>query len=429
MAGGGPSSGVSKRPQRPVLPSHLAHAHAFAAIPTPGRQAAPKSTTSYFALPTPPAPLRSFTLPSTTDSAEGTEGATTSYPTSLSSRRDGESGDLRRGCGENKARATSKPEALDQTVARRTSKADSKAQSHSQSSASVAGSSQFASAVPHSTSRSGSPFISSPGAHSARSALSIAEMDCFFVQGSRSSAYSVRSSSNSSKYQSDHSAASISDFGLSSSDGMRGDQSEIWTTDAAERERQRMERQAFMKARKEAREEVRRKNRPSKGQLPENDTEATLTQRGAVQAQNSTSPKVVPKSRHSTRGHKREEAIAPRSLLGPTASTGPPVPAESSSTQPPPSGPGPPQIRNSSSLEQSGSIDPLASDLSTNLTLSTAPSSEGAQESDNVPLKDVSIPPQDESTPTAPVLGRFNSDETEVGAATDLTPTIQDPSP
>lgn len=201
-----------------------------------------------------------------------------------------------------------------------------------------------------------------------------------------------------------------------------GDQSEIWMSDDAERERQRLERLAFMKVRKEARDELRRKTRAAKGQALEERTEKTQT----LRAQKVISPEVIPKPQHSAREQKREDKTTLRGPINPAVSAGPSR-VEASSAQPPPSGPGPPQIPDSPSLEQSSSIDSLASNLSSNLTFSTLSSSEVISGSDDILSKDASLPPRDESTPIAPALSRFDSDETEVGAA-DLTPTLQDPS-
>ncbi|KAG8730757.1 hypothetical protein FRC11_005874, partial [Ceratobasidium sp. 423] len=72
-----PPPASPKKFRRPTLSPQVAHAHAFAAVPSPG---APKSAGScYFPLPTPPAPLRSFAL---IQNDLGSLDADTSYPTS-----------------------------------------------------------------------------------------------------------------------------------------------------------------------------------------------------------------------------------------------------------------------------------------------------------------------------------------------------------
>ncbi|KAG9075377.1 hypothetical protein FS749_012967, partial [Ceratobasidium sp. UAMH 11750] len=215
------SSGVPKRSQRPVLPSHVAQAHAFAAVPTPGNPLV-KTGNSYFVLPTPPAPLRAFTLPQSGDPAKGTEG-TTSYPTSVaSSLRDGPSQPAAEK-GATQARSADSPK-------RRYPKATDSTKSYTHSSASISGTAplQFATAAPFCANGS-SPYLSS-GSHSARSALSIAEIDCFFVRGSHSSTYSAPLRSPCSQAASE--CAGLSDY---SADQTSNDEtSDMWTSDQAE---------------------------------------------------------------------------------------------------------------------------------------------------------------------------------------------------
>ncbi|KAG8772195.1 hypothetical protein FRC12_003205 [Ceratobasidium sp. 428] len=402
----GSSSGAQKKSQRPVLSSHIAHAHAFGTVPTPGNPSSAKAPTSYFPLPTPPAPLRSFTVPQNTESTRGTEGDTTTYPTSISSsHRDTSSARAAEGRTKQARSGPSPATGLEQKAPRRSSRtADSSNKSRAQSSASISDVStfQFASAAPFGINCTGSPYVSSPGGHSARSALSIAEIDCFFVQGSRSSTYSAHSprsqSVSASGGRSDHSTEPT----LSSNEEMGG--SDMWMSDQAERERQRAERLAFMKARKEAREELRRQKRAERVG-PGNDLSAQSrsTWREAIRSQGAMTLTNAP-TREWARERKR--TTTEESKIS-TVTNQTVLPAACTDTPTPPSGPGPP-----GHVLSDSSVDTLANNLTTNLTLSTLPSAilENPRAEDATPQQ------AEREPPGAPVLNRLDSDQTEIGS-------------
>ncbi|QRV79147.1 hypothetical protein RhiJN_07162 [Ceratobasidium sp. AG-Ba] len=416
----GQSSAAPRKPSakpRPVLSSHVAHAHAFAAVPTPGNPASARSTTSYFPLPTPPAPLRSFTLPQN-DSAKMTDGGdTNTYPTSVASTSQRDA--LVRASEKRvkEARTTvSAPEHVERKSARRSSRAaDSSSKAHTHSSASISGMGafQFATAAPFGINAGSNSYIPSPGVHSARSALSIAEIDCFFVQGSRSSTYSAYSPRSQpvtgSTGRSDQSAEPT----LSSNDELgEGGSSDMWLSDQAERERRRAERQAFMKARKEAREELRKQRRLAKvGAADGLSAEAQSDWRQAIRSHGTIPLNDVPLSRESIRERKRANTAASERAIKGNIPNQPLVLAShiAPTTAAPPSGPGPPDRAPS----ESTSADTLANDLTTNLSLSTQPS----EILENSPEDSTEQTPADQPQ-TAPVLNRFDSDETEVGSST-----------
>ncbi|KAG8756009.1 hypothetical protein FRC12_010715 [Ceratobasidium sp. 428] len=402
----GSSSGALKKSHRPVLSSHIAHAHAFGTVPTPGNPSSAKGSTSYFPLPTPPAPLRSFTVPQNAESTRGTDEDTTTYPTSISSSHQ-DTSSVRAAEGRTKqARSATSPAAgLEQKAPRRSSRAaGSSNKSRAQSGASISDVStfQFASAAPFGINTANSPYVSSPGGHSARSALSIAEIDCFFVQGSRSSTYSAHSprsqSVSASGGRSDHSTEPT----LSSNDERGG--SDLWMSDQAERERQRAERLAFMKARKEAREELRKQKRIERVG-PSNDLNAqsrstwreTIRSQGTI-ALNAPTREWARERKRTTTEEPKISTITDRIV----------VPAACTDTPTPPSGPGPP-----GHVLSDSSVDTLANDLTTNLTLSTLPSEilENSRAEDATPQRVEGEPPG------APVLNRLDSDQTEIGGS------------
>ncbi|KAF8756981.1 Basic region leucine zipper [Rhizoctonia solani] len=307
----------------------------------------PKSaSSSYFPLPNPPAPLRAFAL-AQSDTSHGVEPSTASYPNSTSnpsahSRREKPK--------ENRNASCSSRGQADRPC--KSPSAPSPSPSHY----------QFASAAPFSVSTPNrSSALSSSSSASIRSALSIAEIDCFFVQGSRSSAYSATRSNSSSLSRAPSDAgggsASLSELGLSSNE-----EGERWVSDEAERERQREGRRAFMKARQNLRDEARRRRRESKGESVDISHAATWREPRASQMA-------------------RRFPAPLTDMLG--------------MSSPPPSGPGPP----------SGSdvpVDTLADVLSESMSLSGTPPEE--QKSD-----------QDSTPDGIPTLNRFDSDNTAVG--------------
>ncbi|CAE6526632.1 unnamed protein product [Rhizoctonia solani] len=364
-----PSAGPQKS-RRPVLPSHVAHAHAFAAVPSPG---APKSASpSYFSLPNPPAPLRAFTL-----APSETHAASTSYPKSAR-----QPARITANSGEKLQEVTNAP------------RSNAPRQKHNGPPKSPCAPTpphyQFASAPFSTCTPTRSSGISSSSSTSARSMLSIAEIDCFFVQGSRSSAYSAARSNSSSRSrppsESDGCSAPLSELGLSSSE--EAGSGDIWVSEEAERERQREERKAFMKARQNLREEARRKKRKSGGQT---DDAHTATWREAIQTRAAMPLKGIPESRAgSSRGasasgspHGNQPATRPAEPLGDMLRMSP---------LPPGSGPGP----------------PLEPDVAVNTLVDSLPGSMAISESS----------PEEQTSPTdgtPPALNRFDSGETAVG--------------
>jgi hypothetical protein len=160
---------AQKKSRRPVLSPHTAQAHAFATVPPPGGHK--PNSTSYFPLPTPPAPLRRFALQND-DSSTNAEGSTL-YPTSIaSSKQDPVS--VRINNAENAKEvanrpASSTPTHHDPPKSPKTRQSQSSVSAHRF---------EFASAAPFSSNlHVGSSGLSSSSSHSARSALSIAEID------------------------------------------------------------------------------------------------------------------------------------------------------------------------------------------------------------------------------------------------------------
>ncbi|CAE6366606.1 unnamed protein product [Rhizoctonia solani] len=361
-----PSAGPQKS-RRPVLPSHVAHAHAFAAVPSPG---APKSASpSYFSLPNPPAPLRAFTL-----APSETHAASTSYPKSVRNPAQ-----ITANSGEKLQEVTNAP------------RSNAPRQKHNGPPKSPCAPTpphyQFASAPFSTCTPTRSSGISSSSSTSARSMLSIAEIDCFFVQGSRSSAYSAARSNSSSRSrppsESDGCSAPLSELGLSSSE--EAGSGDIWVSEEAERERQREERKAFMKARQNLREEARRKKRKSGGQA---DDTHTATWREAIQTQAAMPLKGIPESRAgSSRG-----ASASGSPHGNQPATRPLGDMPRISPLSSGSGPGP----------------PLEPDVAVNTLVDSLPGSMAISES----LPGEQTSPTDDTHPT---LNRFDSGETAVG--------------
>ncbi|CEL60761.1 hypothetical protein RSOLAG1IB_04000 [Rhizoctonia solani AG-1 IB] len=374
-----PSGGAAqKKSRRPVLSPHVAHAHAFAAVPSPGP---PKSaSSSYFPLPTPPAPLRASAL-AQNDTNVGVEPSATSYPNStITDPSTHSSGENLRETTNMSCRSGSRRVSMPVDGSSKYPSAPSPSHYH------------FTSTVPFSAcTPNRSSALSSSSSASIRSALSIAEIDCFFVQGSRSSAYSATRSNSSSlsRAPSDAGAgsASLSELGLSSNEEAGSDR---WVSDEAERDRQREGRRAFMKARQKLREEARKK-RASTGGVP--DDSQTATWREVIGASTAMALRGIPESRaSSSRGY--STAGSPRSpheAKQPTA----PLADMLRTSPPPPSGPGPPP-------EPCIPVDALAGVLSETMNLSEAASED--QKSD-----------QDSTPDGIPSLNRFDSDNTAVG--------------
>ncbi|CCO29012.1 hypothetical protein BN14_03014 [Rhizoctonia solani AG-1 IB] len=416
-----PSGGAAqKKSRRPVLSPHVAHAHAFAAVPSPGP---PKSaSSSYFPLPTPPAPLRASAL-AQNDTNVGVEPSATSYPNStITDPSTHSSGENLRETTNMSCRSGSRRVSMPVDGSSKYPSAPSPSHYH------------FTSTVPFSAcTPNRSSALSSSSSASIRSALSIAEIDwyvsvsrllpkpsflidkrtthrvglrislyeiprliqiglcSFFVQGSRSSAYSATRSNSSSlsRAPSDAGAgsASLSELGLSSNEEAGSDR---WVSDEAERDRQREGRRAFMKARQKLREEARKK-RASTGGVP--DDSQTATWREVIGASTAMALRGIPESRaSSSRGY--STAGSPRSpheAKQPTA----PLADMLRTSPPPPSGPGPPP-------EPCIPVDALAGVLSETMNLSEAASED--QKSD-----------QDSTPDGIPSLNRFDSDNTAVG--------------
>ncbi|CAE6438444.1 hypothetical protein ACGC1H_006982 [Rhizoctonia solani] len=375
-----PSAGPQKT-RRPVLPSHVAHAHAFAAVPSPG---APKSaSSSYFPLPNPPAPLRTFTLaPSETNAGAP---ASTSY--SKSTRDRAQPAQITLNSGEKLQEVTNAPKS---NAARQ--KADG-SKSPFAPTPSKGSPYQFASAPFATCTPTRSSGFSSSSSTSARSMLSIAEIDCFFVQGSRSSAYSAPRSNSSSRSrppsESGGCSAPLSELGLSSSEETGS--GDIWVSEESERERQREERKAFMKARQSLREEARRKKRKTGGQA---DDAHTATWREVIQTRAAMPLKGIPESRA---GSSRASASgSPRGNQPTTRPLEPLVDMLRTSPLPPGSGPGPP-------LEPDAAVNTLVDTLPGSMAISESLPEEQASEQ--------TFPTDD----TPPALNRFDSGETAVG--------------
>ncbi|CAE6511172.1 unnamed protein product [Rhizoctonia solani] len=375
-----PPAGQQKS-RRPVLSPHVAHAHAFAAVPSPG---APKSAgSSYFPLPNPPAPLRTFTL---AQNDAGALDANTSYPTSGEDPAQHARISVISGKKSQEANSTSPNaprQAPDASPKSPTARTPSSGSRH-----------QFAPAPFSVSTPNRSWGFSSSSSASAKSALSIAEIDCFFVQGSRSSAYSAAHSNSSSQSRPPSEPgggpAPLSELGLSSNE--EAGSGDKWMSDEAERERQREERKAFMKARKNLREEARRMKRLSAG--GQIDDTHTATWREAIQAQAVMPLKGIPESRAgSSRG-----ASASGSPRGSQHAKQSAEPLANMLTAPPlPSGPGPPP-------ESDAPVETLAASLSESMTISGG-IPEG--QASNGPT-----PPADGAPPT---LNRFDSGKTAVG--------------
>ncbi|KAG8745220.1 hypothetical protein FRC10_008532 [Ceratobasidium sp. 414] len=349
----GSSSSVQKKSQRPVLPSHVAHAHAFAVVPTPGNPSSAKTGSSYFLLSAPPAPLRAFTLLQAEMSTRGTEGDATTYPASVSSSQQDENSIVEKWAEQ--------PRSADAAPRRSSGAVEPSSKTYAHSSTSISGATplQFATAAPFGVNDAGSPYMSSSGSHSARSALSITEIDC-----------------------------------------SNDETSDMWTSDRAERERQRAERQACMRARKEAKEELRMQRRLARvGAADELSVQTEPTWRETIRSQGTPSSDDVP----ATRARVRKRAATMDSTFFAAALGRAVAPAVSADT-PTPSGPSPPGHARSNPA----SADTLANDLTTSLTLPTLPSEilENPQPRDTTPG----------DPPSAPVLDRFDSGETEIGA-------------
>ncbi|CAE6416738.1 unnamed protein product [Rhizoctonia solani] len=371
-----PPSGVDgqKKSRRPVLSPHVAHAHAFAVVPSPG--GSKSASSSYFPLPAPPAPLRAFTL-AQNDTSVGVEPSTTSYPTSITDPSAVSGGEKLKETTNMYSRRISIP------GDRLCKSPSARSPSHYQLTSSV----PFSECTPNRSSA-----LSSSSSASIRSALSIAEIDCFFVQGSRSSAYSATRSNSSSLSRApsdaDGGSASLSELGQSSNEEAG---SERWVSDEAERERQREERRAFMKARQNLREEARRRKRASTGGIVDDSHAATW--REVIGAKKAIPLRGIPESRaSSSRGP--STVGSPRS---PHMARRPAAPlADMLGASPPPSGPGPPS-------ESEIPVDTLADALSEAMNLSETTPEEQTSDQDSTP--DGIIPP----------LNRFDSDETAVG--------------
>ncbi|KAJ1304726.1 hypothetical protein OPQ81_005864 [Rhizoctonia solani] len=318
----------------------------------------------------PPVPLRTFAVPQNGDPSARLD-ASTSYPTSVVDPPQAQvninSGEKLRETTDGLSSSSGprqRPDAPPKSPIARTPSTSSHYQFASAS---------FSACTPN---RSSGFSSSSSASASARSALSIAEIDCFFVQGSRSSVRSAARSNSSSQSQPPSAEGS-------------GD---VWTSDEAERERQREERKAFMKARHHLREEARRRKRISAGGPTEN-TEAA-TWREAIQAQAVMPLKGIPESRAgSSRGV--STSGSPRGLQHPKPPAGPLV--DTLRTPPLPSGPGPPP-------KPEMPVDTLADTLSECLIVSDAIPQEQKSDQD-------STPPADGTHPT---LNRFDSDDTAV---------------
>lgn len=160
MATTPPNNVAPRKTRRPVLPPHTAHAHAFAAISSPGENRS--SSSLYFPLPTPPAPLRSFTLTQNGEPANDLD-TSTQYPTTASSRRDPKP--ARRNSKENPKRDAADRLASLTPKDKPLANTKSSICSHQF---------EFASAAPYSANNTGSSGLSSS---SGRSALGIAEID------------------------------------------------------------------------------------------------------------------------------------------------------------------------------------------------------------------------------------------------------------
>ncbi|CAE6439145.1 unnamed protein product [Rhizoctonia solani] len=379
-----PPSAGPKRSRRPVLSPHVAHAHAFAAVPSPG---APKlATSSYFPLPTPPAPLRTFTLAQS--EANSSVPASTSYPASV--RDQGRPAQIDMHCGEKLQELTNAPQS---SATRR--RIDVPPKSPLAPTPPTGSNYQFASAQFSNCTPTRSSGFSSSSSASARSMLSIAEIDCFFVQGSRSSAYSAARSNSSSQSrplsESGGGSASLSELGLSSNE--EAGSGDLWASDEAERERQREERKAFMKARQNLREEARRKKRASVGS-PIDDAHAA-TWREVIQTRAAMPLKGIPESRAGS----SHGASATGSPHGAQPTTQPAEPLADILRAPPlPSGPGPPP-------EPDAAIDSLVDGFSESMAFSEPIPDEHRSDQG-------STPPADGTPPT---LNRFDSGETAVG--------------
>ncbi|CAE6483229.1 unnamed protein product [Rhizoctonia solani] len=383
-----PTSAASKKLRRPVLSSHVAHAHAFAAVPSPG---APKSAgSSYFPLPTPPAPLRTFAV-----YQNGDTNASTSYPASVEDP--GQQARINTHLGETLREAT--PCTSSSSRVRQGSDAPPK--SPLARPPSTSSQYQFASASFSRCTPTRSSGFSSSSSTSARSALSIAEIDCFFVQGSRSSAYAARSNSSSQSRPPSEpggGSASLSELGMSSNE--EAGSTDVWTSDEAERERRREERKAFMQARQQLREDARRKKRQSTGGL--NNDAHTATWREVIQAQTVMPLKGIPESRtSSSRGP--SASGSPRGIQH-AMQSGEPL-ADMLRAPPLPSGPGPPP-------EPDDAVNTLAATLSKSMATS-----------DPIPdehKRDPGLTPPTDGTP--PTLNRFDSGKTAVGIPAIISP-------
>ncbi|KAH7339759.1 hypothetical protein B0J17DRAFT_656649 [Rhizoctonia solani] len=387
-----PSAGP-KKSRRPVLAPHVAHAHAFAAVPSPG---APKSAgSSYFPLPTPPAPLRTFTIYQNGDPNISID-ASTSYPTNV--ENPGQEVRINTNSGEKLREATNYPSSLNGVR----QGSDAPPKSPFSRTPSTSSQYQFASASFAKCTPTRSSGFSSSSSASARSALSIAEIDCFFVQGSRSSAYSAARSNSSSQSRPPSEpggSASLSELGMSSNE--EAGSADVWVSDEAERERRREERRAFMQARQQLRENTRRMKRQSGG--PNNDAHTT-TWREVIQAQAVMPLKGIPESRAgSSRGP--SASGSPRGIQH-AMQSGEPF-ADMLRAPPLPSGPGPPP-------EPDGAVSTLAATLSKSMAVSDSIPDE--QKSDPGPT-----PPAD-ANDTPPTLNRFDSGKTAVGIPAVIAP-------
>jgi hypothetical protein len=160
-----------------------------------------------------------------------------------------------------------------------------------------------------------------------------------------------------------------------------------------------------MKARKEMREAVRRQKRIARAEAEAGTTltlgpDARSTWREAIKSQGTIPLNDIPRT---TRRRGASSKSPPNDTRAQPEA--PVTPAETS-VQPPPSGPGPPDH----SLNESSPIDALADDLA---TMST----DSPETSEDSPTKPATPQHGDDPTFVAPVLSRFDSDETETGAS------------